>query len=276
MIHVSFDAPVRDPDWKRWRTRASKATTALIAKLETGEAYSIREGLYKQMRQVFLDAFNGKCAYCEAKIILDQHKGDVEHFRPKGCVTDDRGKPVMIPAGGDAPAKQHPGYPWLAYDSENLLPSCAACNRPGRTREGRLVGKWDRFPVVRFRATSPGEEIRERPLLVNPCRDEPSVDLGLDTLTGVIYGKTPRGEATVEILDLNREGLPEERRKVYLNVTALARLARKSGNSDLLPEWVEQLGGYRRGVHAYSWAGRLALEDEGERIRAAGLANGER
>ncbi|MEF9674035.1 hypothetical protein QNM99_25505 [Pseudomonas sp. PCH446] len=39
---------------------------------------------------------------------------DVEHYRPKGAVSEDA---------------SHPGYWWVAMDWDNLLPSCIDCNR---------------------------------------------------------------------------------------------------------------------------------------------------
>ncbi len=258
MIQVPFSEPL-DEAWTSWRSRATRATKTLTDNFKSGASYRIREALYKEMRQVFLDAYHGKCAYCEAKIILDQHSGDVEHYRPKRRVTDDNGKPVTL-ASSQGPPRQHPGYPWLAYDPHNLLPSCIGCNRPGTTRQGKRVGKWDRFPVSRFRASAPGEEGREKPLLLHPAFDNPEDHLGLDISTGVIYGKTKRGATTIELLNLNREGLPEERRKTYLSVAAIIGSARtETDNPARLREWLELLAKYQAGIEAYSWPGRLAL-----------------
>jgi hypothetical protein len=142
-------------------------------------------------------------------IIADQHLGDVEHYRPKGRVTDEDGKLVFI---GERP---HPGYYWLAYDWLNLLPACIGCNRPGQSPSGVVSGKWDKFPVAAFRAAKPGEEEREEPVILNPWRDNPNEHLSFDNELGVIAAKTPRGEANIRILGLNREGLPELRRSVY-------------------------------------------------------------
>lgn len=266
MIRIPFAEPP-DEGWAAWRGRAERATITIKSHLAAGTGYQIREALYKEMRQVFLDAFHGKCAYCEAKITLDQHLGDVEHYRPKRRVTDDKGKPLTVTSSG-GPPRQHPGYPWLAYDWRNLLPACAACNRPGTNRRGKRVGKWDRFPVSRFRASSPGEESREKPLLLHPVFDDPDQHLGLDIETGVIFGKTVRGKKTVEILDLNREGLPEERRQRYLQVMAVAMSAQlETQDAVRLRSWLELLETYRDGIASYSWPGRLAIADVAARTQ---------
>jgi hypothetical protein len=260
MIGVPFVEPLQDAAWKAWRMKADKATSSLVVKFNAGEGYRIRVALYKEMRQLFLDAFGGKCAYCEAKIILTQYRGDVEHFRPKGRVThaDNRPVTVQLAGGGRGP---HPGYPWLAYDWRNLLPACIACNRPGTTRQGKLVGKWERFPVERYRARAPGGEKREKPLLLHPAFDDPAEHLKIDAQTGVIYGTTDRGKTTVEIFDLNREGLPEKRRDVYVQVIAVAHMAAAGGSTELRRQWVELLEGHREGAQEYAAAGRLALAD---------------
>jgi hypothetical protein len=258
VIKVPFSEPLDDLRWKRWRTTAEKRRAALIEDLVAGREYTISQALYTRMRQVFLDAFHGKCAYCEALLVLDQHQGDVEHFRPKGSVTDHHDRPVMVPGPGGQP-QPHRGYPWLAYDWRNLLPSCRACNQPGTTRSGRRVGKWERFPVSGFRATAPGEEENERPLLLHPVFDEPAKHLGFRPRTGFVYGKTPAGRMSVRVFDLNRERLPEERKKVYFTVTLAVRAAQGDASVEELRQAVELLRSYRDGREAYSWAGRLAM-----------------
>jgi hypothetical protein len=263
VIRVEFTEPLGDRDWTKWREDADSKTETLCDDFNAKRAYKISESLYKKMRQVFLDAFEGKCAYCEAKITLDQHGGDVEHFRPKGRVTGNDGRTIMIRARGGG-LKPHPGYPWLAYDWRNLLPACRACNQPGKTRAKKTVGKWDRFPVGRFRASAPGEEQRERHLLIHPIFDDPERHLVLDPITGIMGWRTKRGEACVDLLDLNREGLPETRRSVYLAVDAQLRAVHDDLDGrdlDHAAERLKILRDYKRGASAYSWAGRLALAD---------------
>ncbi len=260
MIRVELVEPTTD-DWKRWRTAAEKATKKLIEKAEAGERPRINESLYKRQRQALLDAFHGKCAYCEAKIILDQ-TGDIDHFRPKAGVTDENDAPVEIDVEGAR--KPHPGYYWLAYHWANLLPTCARCNRPQRTRDGRLVGKGTRFPVEQSgkRAAAPGTESTEPAVFLHPIFDNPEEHLGMAE-NGVLFGLTPRGQACIELLDLNREGLPEARRDVYTGV--LARVARAGSAAAERPEQVledlKKLTAYKLGHEEYSCAGRKALRD---------------
>ena len=259
MIHVDFTEPLENPQWMKWRKTADKRIEEIKKDFKAGNDIKVTQSLYTRMRQVFLDAFHGKCAYCEAMLILDQHQGDVEHFRPKGSVTDQDDKPVMVPGPGGQ-LMPHRGYPWLAYDWHNLLPSCRACNQPGTTRRGKRVGKWERFPVSGFRATLPEEVEREKPLLLHPI-DVEDIErhLGFRPKTGFVFGKTRAGRMSVRVFDLNRERLPEERKKVYFTVTLAARAATGDGPLEERLVAKELLQSYAEGREAYSWVGRLAM-----------------
>lgn len=76
----------------------------------------------KDVRGALYALFGRACAYCGCELKRND-RGDVEHYRPKGNVTDEPG---------------HGGYWWLAYVFDNYLLSCSVCNR---------VRKKDRFPL---------------------------------------------------------------------------------------------------------------------------------
>jgi hypothetical protein len=163
--------------------------------------------LYKKEKAFFLGSagpFAGKCAYCEQIISANQF-GDVEHYRPKLAVQDENWVTVKILQNGIEVA--HPGYYWLAYNWENLLPACELCNSPN---EGRKFGKGNRFPVEGQYALAPGDEARELPKLLNPRIDDPANHLSIDE-SGILSWSTPRGKATIEILGLNERDLPRLR-----------------------------------------------------------------
>jgi hypothetical protein len=258
MILRTFTEPI-DSQWQEWRKKADAATKELITRATLAGAIThadIKEDLYKGGRDVLWKIFHGKCVYCEAKFVLDQ-SGDVEHFRPKLGVKDENDAPVA-----------HPGYYWLVYDWHNLLPSCAKCNRLTRTDTG-LIGKGERFPVAGKRASQPGEEALEEALLLNPVLDNPEEHLLLDARTGILAGKTPRGTMTEKLLGLNREGLPEERKKVYTSVRGIISdifAALKNDNLANALESLDLVDRYRRGEEAYSWAGRKALADDATKL----------
>lgn len=179
--------------------------------------------------------YHEKCAYCES-VYRAVDASDVEHFRPKGAVSDDG---------------QHPGYWWLAATWSNLLPSCPACNQrrrqllyqPGMTLEEfeRLrqqlpdtsSGKGNAFPLSepQRRARRERQRLsREDPLLINPSQRDPAAHLQwvfewdrarplwlaaqvLPVLLprSLAAGPDPYGKATVAIFGLNRAGLLRER-----------------------------------------------------------------
>lgn len=121
--------------------------------------------------------FHGKCAYCETRY-AHQAPVDIEHYRPKGAVEDD---------------KDHPGYWWLAARWENLVPSCIDCNRR-RTQtvavglatfadfaaalraqppQNILAGKKDAFPIAGMRARKDQDDLQaEQPYFLNPTIDK--------------------------------------------------------------------------------------------------------
>jgi hypothetical protein len=262
VIRVKFKRPA-DAQWLDWVRRGRAATKAMIRSSAAKPAELIDEDLYKEERLRFLDAFHQKCAYCEIKIVPGQRAGDVEHFRPKGRVMTRDGKPVF------SKEEPHPGYYWLAYYWQNLLPACLACNRPGTDPKGFASGKWDRFPVASGTwARSVREVLREKPLLLNPWRDDPNEHLVFDDPNGMIGYKTSRGEATIEILGLNRDGLPEARRLAFRR----ARLAFRRYHESLVQDdenevdcaYAELLA-YETGSAEFAAVGRAAIAPARER-----------
>jgi hypothetical protein len=255
MIRVKFKVP-KDEAWLDWVKRGREARRELVEAGVDKPAELINDKLYKEQRLRFLEAFHYKCAYCELKIVAGQRAGDVEHFRPKGRVMDANGKPVF------SKEEVHPGYYWLAYRWHNLLPSCLACNRPGTDPRGYASGKWDKFPVeARQWARAARDVAREKPLLLNPWKDDPDEHLVFDDDTGVLGFKTLRGKTTIEILGLNRDGLPEARRKAYRNAQLAFRRFHESlvqHSDEEVEQAAEDLRQYLDGRAEFSAVGRAA------------------
>lgn len=175
------------------------------------------------VKALLITMFKGKCAYCEI-FTSAGFDGDVEHYRPKGGVTD-----------ADLVQFKHPGYWWLAMVWSNLVLSCQHCNQsrrqlihaPGQDEatiarelvENRLrtTGKKNRFPVEHNAwVTDHDADIKdEAPLLIDPTDDEPELlfewefERSISTVRAV--GGNPRAAETIEILGLNRRGLTEAR-----------------------------------------------------------------
>lgn len=269
MIRIDFPPP-GTPAWNVWqgacRLEQEGLDRATAEALTAGTARpKAKPEIYAQLKEeVYLHPdgpFRGKCAYCECRIYPSQY-GDLDHYRPKGAVKDvATGKPVRIEL--DGVERNHPGYYWLAYAWQNLLPTCELCNRPSLRRSGgRRVGKHDFFPVEGFRAVRPGDESREVALLLHPALDEPSLHLGLDP-TGVLYGKTEKGRTTIELLGLNDRDLPNERRDAYERAELLAQRLLVELERD--PSGVEirtilrRVADLQEGRGPFTLAARLAL-----------------
>src|SRR5258707_972496 len=84
-----------DRKWfARWLWRARKATRKAIEMAQKGEKVEFNSAVWSDLKQFLLDRdFLKKCAYCESRVTTTDF-GDAEHYRPKGAVTDTKGKPV--------------------------------------------------------------------------------------------------------------------------------------------------------------------------------------
>jgi uncharacterized protein (TIGR02646 family) len=161
--------------------------------------------IWIRVKPDLLELFKGKCAYCESMLEPTQ-AGDIEHFRPKQG------------AQGFDNQRDHLYYGWLAYEWDNLLITCMVCNSR-RTIDGKLVGKAQLFPVEgeRARVLASVQECRqiEKPLLLDPCFDNPSDHLLFEE-SGEVKARTHRGASTIEVLGLNiRKALVESRKNAW-------------------------------------------------------------
>jgi hypothetical protein len=223
MIRLDFTPPDSDAAWDAWIQDGREAVAKMLA--DVAGRPTISAALYKRQRDRLLAATHQKCAYCELRLPPGQRKGDVEHYRPKGRARRMDGKVVKIMR--DGVEINHPGYFWLAYDYLNLLPACSACNRrAGDAASGMNTGKSDIFPTLDDHwAARPEDLPAERPALLNPWLDDPAEHLCFDPDTGVVAGTTERGRITVRLLGLNRDGLPEERKKACEDIRRTVRTA---------------------------------------------------
>ena len=142
-----------------------------------------------------------KCCYCEAKLHLAYH--DVEHYRPKTAADRRPGCTATH------------GYWWLAFTWENLLFSCAGCNRSAK----RI-----RFPLDIGTTGSIAEDmlhVGEKPLLINPYYTNPvdHIIFKEEVYRGTTvkrwfarpYNASLRGNYTIDVCSLNRDELIELR-----------------------------------------------------------------
>jgi uncharacterized protein (TIGR02646 family) len=152
------------------------------------------------LKEKLITVFQGKCAYCESSVVASSFV-NVDNFRPKSRVLED---------------PSFPGYWWLAYEWDNLYPCCQLCGTRG-----------SRFPISGERA-SPFDTgtalLKENPLLIDPCLDNPEDHLVFHD-NGTVVGKSDRGKTTIQIFNLNRESLVEERRWAVAETTLRVQLA---------------------------------------------------
>lgn len=280
MIKLNFQEPTT-PEWNDWKERAAAAVKRMLDDYAKDIEPKIDAALYKEMKAILFGASFGKCVYCETKIVdvSDQGKltpldqpGDVEHYRPKGKVTDEDDAVVMVTGPGSR-SRPHPGYFWLTYDWHNLFLACKTCNSPNSDKEtGKLYGKGTRFPLKRksLRALTPEQIKDELPLFLHPFFQSPEEHLEFVPETGEVVGKTDEGNTCIEMLNLNRPGLAEERKDVYQNVVARIGKADGAALDNSMNRLLEHLGflmEYSEGRKAYALAGQKALRDSASRLR---------
>jgi uncharacterized protein (TIGR02646 family) len=237
VIHIDRDRvdganqPIR-PD-SAWFELAHGWTENAI---EEGSAHAVRESVYRHpsVKVALEELFHRKCAYCETP--LSEVDWQVEHFRPKGRVAE---------------RPDHPGYFWLVYTWVNLYPSCVPCNQNREDKPtwtdpltGDAGGKADQFPIEDedFRAMSPdGDVTGERPLLLDPCADQPETSL-LYTPLGDINAVPGayRAEASIQVLYLSRKRLRDRRKEHIEAVVVVLRLIRQLRNFET-PERMAQM-----------------------------------
>ena len=135
---------------------------------------------------------HNKCCFCERP--MDKKIAEVEHFRPKASYRASK-----------LDTDRYPGYFWLAYDWDNLIYACRTCNGEKGTF----------FPLAdeQRRADPNLRDITdEHPLLINPSQIEPRKHVFFDKWIARPLSSSPEGTETINILDLNRSVLLEDRK----------------------------------------------------------------
>jgi hypothetical protein len=276
---VSFTPPVAEPAWRTWYDEADRQRAQLYGLYQAfcganaGAKFKplFDTKTYKGSRPFLLTAFHDKCAYCESKISPTNLRGDAEHYRPKGNVkqysfksraTNAELEQYIVGHFDDAPPPQG-GYFWLAYSIENLLPSCTVCNR---------YRKRDVFPVKGTRLVFPeADSPNEKRMLVNPVLDEPNEHLAFDDAQGMVTPLSREGAISIDVYDLNREGLPEARRLAMDHARRVFSdwfEAMGSGRIADAAKEEQQLDEYVAGTQPYSAAGLAAIGKREEEISA--------
>ena len=152
MIFVDLESCRPDEEWLK---KAERATKDLLAgDVERRKRILKNRPLWRDLKEKFMSASQLKCWYCET--LINRQPGTMDHFRPKGRVTD----------------VNHEGYWWLAYDWRNYRYSCTLCNSANANPDtGDVEGKANHFPLLeeaKRARTFEGDIAEERPLLLDP------------------------------------------------------------------------------------------------------------
>lgn len=147
------------------------------------------------LRQAFEEASFDKCWYTECK--SPGADNDIDHFRPKGKVREDRA---------------HPGYYWLAFDWKNMRLSCQRANRPRIAPGARVAGgKATHFPLLPtgVRARGPGDDLTsEHPAILDPTEPGDPIVLTFRPNGEIDVSPELRGNAVAEAkVEASRLGL---------------------------------------------------------------------
>ena len=143
------------------------------------------------------ELFHGKCAFCESRVEVTS-PGVLDHLRPKWAT---RGM-------GNEYAPDH--YWWLAFAWDNLYLTCPACNKH----------RGPRFPVE-GRRSGPSDDLNsEKPLLIDPCRDDPTAHLRFAS-SGRVSPLSKRGDVTIKLVALNRSDLVARRKDTIKTVDSV-------------------------------------------------------
>ncbi|HFU74752.1 MAG TPA: hypothetical protein ENK66_00750, partial [Arcobacter sp.] len=153
------------------------------------------ESRYKQsdIKKSLKLIYNGKCAFCEQKIIeckdnnLEECSSTVEHYRPKSK------------------------YYWLAYSWDNLLWCCYRCNQ-NKDNNFETVNspvEYEKSFKDKIHVSTKSYQGVEEPKMIHPELE--SVIKKLSFNNGVISSNDPRIEYTIETCRLDRGDLNEKR-----------------------------------------------------------------
>ena len=210
---------VAEYDFADWERNSARALKLVVRAVNAQQKPKFKSALWSVLKEHLRDLFGDTCAYCQA-YFSHVAFGDVEHFRPKGAVAEE---------------KKHPGYYWLAYEPTNYLPSCQICN---------TVGKGNCFPISGERAWAPDGNIgKENPLLLHPRTDNPreylvfSPSLAKNAGWAMPLQAKDKGEHSIKSYDLNRDELVQMRKREQ----EYTRLAFKSAFSEEKPSKITDL-----------------------------------
>ncbi|MFF3588396.1 HNH endonuclease [Streptomyces sp. NPDC002387] len=210
------------PTWLAAARDVKKLLSAAATAKERKRIIDDNSHLWRELKTILASVSHLKCWYCETR----DHRSDnaVDHYRPKSRVA----------------GEHHPGYWWLAFDSDNFRFACTYCNSWRNGPEGTAGGKQDYFPILAgsIRAVGPESILSEEvPLLIDPCSATDVALLWFDE-TGQASGN-PHGmefdsaakqkvTESIKYYHLDHVPLVEARRRIYAEVLKICDDADKA------------------------------------------------
>lgn len=200
-----------------WLEKAATASAAVVA----GANPDDHSAVWRELKDALADLFpHKKCWYCESPV--DRADNAVDHFRPKGKVSD--------------AARPHNGYRWLSFEPKNYRYACTFCNsRRKDVENGTTGGKGDRFPLIveADRLYAPGPLKQEKPALLDPCDLNDCELIGCKQENGqpCPTSQDPlekqRAEISISIYHLNYEPTCKQRHAAAVSLMADIALAKQ-------------------------------------------------
>ncbi|CAI8887705.1 HNHc domain-containing protein [Pseudomonas zeae] len=197
---------------------------------------------WSQIKPHLENASNRKCWYTESK--NPGCLNDVEHFRPKGKVEDDKGTTIHW-------------YWFLAFNPLNYRLSCILPNRPNinSVHDGKTGGKGDQFPLLGTpnHATNICDLVYEQPVILDPCNHDDTILLafapdGRPVLSPLFTGDAVafhRVEASKLLLNLDYPTFNVDRERLYNRIVKLVargdryKLEKSSALDDIKDDLLE-------------------------------------
>lgn len=311
MIHVEFDPEKLTGEqkewWDGWQKRANDATLEVIELWEKWRSDPRKDEFKKifdrtritkiwgELKDWLLkNVFHNKCAYCETPV--GRSIFHAEHYRPKKGVTTEKGRVKIRDAGGQE--CDHPGYFWLAFHWQNLLPSCARCNSPNKKNRFPLPEQKPHLSILQVLEGSYLKRLRhqiieskrtngiyylqpadlnqfEGRVFLHPYFDEPQRYFTFDDFGQIVPIGTEEeqmiAQQSIEAYNLNGDSIVEERRKAQFDAerryydaycTYRDRKDRVFTKSEARIAAKDAIRGFLEGREAYSAAVVAYLKEE--------------
>jgi len=228
MRYIDIKRLEEQENWpsKEWEDRACKAEEELRNLPEgktRSDIFKKYSDVWSMLKNDFRELSHGKCWYCE--VLTDGMRGDMDHHRPKGRVTD----------------SDHPGYWWLAFKWRNFRYSCERCNsKDTDLATGIVGGKGNQFPLVGGDSRRISNEcdyedlLEEDPLLLDPTEpgDPQLLSFNSDGRPGpATEDETSvdyqRVQVSIRVYHLDHSISSRRRRQIYLKVRELVAFYQK-------------------------------------------------